>query len=49
MFLYELRNETDWIKPELIGVIEQQMLLQEPSFVSRAKKILAKIHKEAKL
>lgn len=47
--LFELRNEADWIKSELIGIIEQQVLLQEPSFVSRAKKIIAKIHKEAKL
>lgn len=45
--LFELRNESEWIKTELIGVIDQQIILQEPSFVSRAKKILTKIHKEA--
>lgn len=46
--LFELRNEADWIKPELLAIIDQQVQLQEPSFVSRAKKILKKIHKEAK-
>lgn len=45
--IFELRNEAEWIKTELIEIIEQQIILQEPSFVSRAKKILAKIHKEA--
>ena len=45
--LFELRNEADWIKSELLAIIEQQIQLQEPSFVSRAKKILKKIHKEA--
>lgn len=46
--LFELRSQADWISTELIGIIDQQILLQEPSFVSRAKKILTKIHKEAK-
>lgn len=46
--LFELRNEADWIKPELVAIIDQQMQLNEASFVSRAKKIMKKIHKEAK-
>lgn len=47
--LFELRNQASWIKSDLTAIIDQQISLQEPSFVSRAKKILAKIHKEAKL
>lgn len=45
--LFLLRKEANWLLPDLVAVIEQQSFLQEPSFVSRAKKILAKIHKEA--
>lgn len=46
--LFELRNQAEWITTELAAIIEQQILLQEHSFISRAKKILTKIHKEAK-
>ena len=38
--LYFLVDEEDWIKEQLIALIEQNLLLQEPSFVSRGKKIL---------
>ena len=46
--LFELRNEAEWITTELLAVIDHQMQLQEPSFVSRAKKILIKIRKQNK-
>lgn len=42
--IFELRNEANWIKTELLAIIEQQMLSQEPSFVSRAKKISKKLN-----
>lgn len=44
--LYFLINEEEWIKEQLIALIEQNMLLQEPSFVSRGKKILKLLHKQ---
>jgi len=44
--LYFLIDEDDWIKEQLIAIIEQQMLLQEASFLSRGKKILKLIQKQ---
>ncbi|UYW01551.1 hypothetical protein K5I29_01070 [Flavobacterium agricola] len=46
--LYELRDQADWITTDLVAIIEQQVSLQEPSFISRSKKILHKIRKQAK-
>lgn len=43
--LYFLVGEESWIREQLVAVIEQYMLLQEPSFVSRGKKILKLLHK----
>lgn len=43
--LYYLIDEEDWIKEQLIAIIEQNLLLQEPSFLSRGKKILKLIQK----
>lgn len=43
--LFFLIDEADWIKEQLIAVIEQNMFLQEPSFVSRGKKILKLVAK----
>lgn len=45
--LFILRNELPWIQTNLVAIIEQQIILKKPSFVSRAKKILKQIHKEA--
>nr|WP_297306666.1 hypothetical protein [uncultured Flavobacterium sp.] len=46
--LFELRNEAEWITSELLAIIDRQVQSKEPSFVSRAKKILSKISKEEK-
>lgn len=43
--LYYLIDEEEWIQEQLAAVIEQYMLLQEPSFVSRGKKILKLLRK----
>ncbi|MBA5792774.1 hypothetical protein H1R17_01890 [Flavobacterium sp. xlx-214] len=43
--LYFLVDEEDWIKEQLIALIEQNLLLQEPSFTSRGKKIMKLLHK----
>lgn len=43
--LYFLVDEEEWIREQLIAVIEQYLPLQEPSFVSRGKKILKLLHK----
>ncbi len=43
--LYFLVDEEDWIKEQLIALIEQNLLLQEPSFLSRGRKILKLLHK----
>lgn len=44
--LYFLVDEEDWIKEQLIALIEQNLLLQEPSFLSRGRKILKLLHKQ---
>lgn len=44
--LYYLIDVDDWVKEQLIALIEQNMQLQEPSFVSRGKKILKLLHKQ---
>lgn len=44
--LYFLADEEDWIKEQLIALIEQNLLLQEPSFLSRGRKILKLLHKQ---
>ena len=43
--LYFLVDEEEWIKEQLIALIEQNMQLHEASFVSRGKKILKLLHK----
>ncbi len=43
--LYFLVGEEDWIQEQLVAVIEQYLPLQEPSFVSRGKKILKLLNK----
>lgn len=44
--LYFLVDEEEWIKEQLIALIEQNLLLQEPSFLSRGRKILKLLHKQ---
>lgn len=44
--LYFLIDEEEWIKEDLIAVIEQNMLLQEASFLSRGRKILKLLYKQ---
>jgi len=44
--LYYLVDEQDWIKEQLIALIEQNLLLQEPSFLSRGRKILKLLRKQ---
>ena len=44
--LYLLVNEEDWIKEQLTALIEQNLLLQEPSFLSRGRKILKLLLKQ---
>lgn len=44
--LYFLSALEPWIKEQLTALIEQNMQLQEPSFVSRGKKILKLLHKQ---
>mgnify|MGYP006052921461 CR=1 FL=1 len=36
--------DEDWIKEQLIALVEQNLLLQEPSFLSRVRKILKLLH-----
>ncbi|UUV20233.1 hypothetical protein [Paenimyroides aestuarii] len=44
--LYFLVDEEDWVKEQLIALIEQNLLLQEPSFLSRGRKILKLLQKK---
>ena len=44
--LYFLIDQEEWIKEQLIALIEQNLLLQEPSFLSRGRKILKLLHKQ---
>lgn len=44
--LYFLVDEGGWIKEQLTALIEQNLLLQEPSFLSRGRRILKLLYKQ---
>ena len=43
--LFYLRHEEDWITADLLAIIENELLKNEPSFRSRATKVIRKIEK----
>lgn len=43
--LFYLRDEEDWITADLLAIIDNELLKNEPSFRSRASKVIRKIEK----